>query len=1050
MRIVHVSDIHIRTLRYHDEYRAAFNDLYRKVAELSPDLIVNTGDTVHAKTVLTPELVSLAREHFEAMANIAPHIVILGNHDLNLRNPDRLDAISPVIAGMEARNEIELLTKSGFSGWTNTDDAPRPPIKFWTYAISDPTGEHFAVDPADINVGLFHGSVAGCQTDQGFVLEEAECGIERFSGMDFVLMGDIHKRQSFRDGRMWYAGSLIQQNFGEDEEKGFLLWDIRGRDDWDVSFHRVEGARGFRTIQVPASLELPELDGVDGSRVRLVVDAELTLAEQKGLEVRARSKYQPFDIVSITSKEGADYSAVKMSGADVRDVGCQAELIREFLRERGAQEDVISAVVELNNRLQEQTSEGERTSTDWRLRRLHWDNMFNYGEGNVLDLTKLRGVVGIFAPNTSGKSSIFEVMLQTLFDKVSKDVPRNIDLVNDNREVGSMSAELSVGDGGYLINRKIERIKHGQKKYSEAREWGKTTLDLYQTDEECLNGDTRPETERVIRNLIGSFDDFVMTSMVAQRTIAGVPGGADIINCKETDRKKILYRYLDLDSFERKLAASKEELNDIRSELRLVPESVEDDLSQLRTGLGEHHGKIDGLVHEIALLERDLLDRREEWTKMSSVEVRDFVDPTEILQSIREVDGELSRMRGENWEHQDRRLRILLALGVVEDQTPSLPDVNLQQVAEALERVTKSSASALSEKKENTSRLKRGQAGLKLLGTVPCKGEFPECQFLVDAARDGAAVPSLGDALREIDERLVGFLTEEGRLRDLLVVHRDIEECRAERRRLETELIETDAKIETLLTRIESIEGRLLRKTQELKDAEETNNFRIEALAQRKAAQDVGSQVTQMETRLAIRRSELLEAQRQLGVGEARLATLEAHAHRSFELGGKAQVHELYAQAVGKDGIPYRILTSMLPAINEQINRILGNVVDFRVFLEHDPVEGTIALYLQYRDYRSRPLGLGSGAEKFISSLAIRSALLNVSCLPKTNFMVIDEGFGQLDPEHLEALQRMFHYLRTVFETVFVVSHVDVMKDLVDQNIEISVGQDGYAKVRVE
>mgnify|MGYP003637642943 FL=1 len=75
--------------------------------------------------------------------------------------------------------------------------------------------------------------------------------------------------------------------------------------------------------------------------------------------------------------------------------------------------------------------------------------------------------------------------------------------------------------------------------------------------------------------------------------------------------------------------------------------------------------------------------------------------------------------------------------------------------------------------------------------------------------------------------------------------------------------------------------------------------------------------------------------------------------------------------------------------------------------------------------------------EKFLSSLAIRVALTKVSCLPRPNFLIIDEGFGNLDSENLQALESLFEYLKTEYDFIMVVSHIDLMKDMVDELIEI-------------
>ena len=94
IKIAHISDIHIRNARYHSDYQVVFEQLYDKLRELNPDLIINTGDTAHSKLQISPSYVDLTVDFFKNLANIAPYHVILGNHDFNLRNPHKLDAIA--------------------------------------------------------------------------------------------------------------------------------------------------------------------------------------------------------------------------------------------------------------------------------------------------------------------------------------------------------------------------------------------------------------------------------------------------------------------------------------------------------------------------------------------------------------------------------------------------------------------------------------------------------------------------------------------------------------------------------------------------------------------------------------------------------------------------------------------------------------------------------------------------------------------------------------------------------------------------------------------
>jgi DNA repair exonuclease SbcCD ATPase subunit len=94
------------------------------------------------------------------------------------------------------------------------------------------------------------------------------------------------------------------------------------------------------------------------------------------------------------------------------------------------------------------------------------------------------------------------------------------------------------------------------------------------------------------------------------------------------------------------------------------------------------------------------------------------------------------------------------------------------------------------------------------------------------------------------------------------------------------------------------------------------------------------------------------------------------------------------------------------------------------------------------------PLELSSGMERFISSLAIRVALLNVSNLPKSNFLVVDEGLGTLDADNLSSMNMMFSILKAQFDFIILISHLDSVRDIVDNLIDIR-RDGGYSQIQV-
>jgi DNA repair exonuclease SbcCD ATPase subunit len=163
-----------------------------------------------------------------------------------------------------------------------------------------------------------------------------------------------------------------------------------------------------------------------------------------------------------------------------------------------------------------------------------------------------------------------------------------------------------------------------------------------------------------------------------------------------------------------------------------------------------------------------------------------------------------------------------------------------------------------------------------------------------------------------------------------------------------------------------------------------------------------------------------------------------------FELQAKA--YDFYLKAVNRNGVPYDLIADAIPKVQAEVNFILSQIVDFQILFETDGK--SINTYIVYDDENFWPLELTSGMEKFISSLAIRTALVNVSSLPRPNFIAIDEGFGVLDSDNLNSLQMFFEYMRSQFDFILTISHLEALRDIMDFLIEIKK-EAGFSNVRV-
>jgi len=148
------------------------------------------------------------------------------------------------------------------------------------------------------------------------------------------------------------------------------------------------------------------------------------------------------------------------------------------------------------------------------------------------------------------------------------------------------------------------------------------------------------------------------------------------------------------------------------------------------------------------------------------------------------------------------------------------------------------------------------------------------------------------------------------------------------------------------------------------------------------------------------------------------------------------KAYELYLKATNRNGVPYHLISDALPKIENEVNLILEQVADFQLAFDTDGK--SINVYIIYDDDKVWPLEMSSGMERFLSSIAIRIALVNFSNLPRPNFMAIDEGFGVLDSENLTSLYNLFQYMKSNFDFIIIISHIDSMRDMVDTQINIS------------
>ena len=177
---------------------------------------------------------------------------------------------------------------------------------------------------------------------------------------------------------------------------------------------------------------------------------------------------------------------------------------------------------------------------------------------------------------------------------------------------------------------------------------------------------------------------------------------------------------------------------------------------------------------------------------------------------------------------------------------------------------------------------------------------------------------------------------------------------------------------------------------------------------------------------------------------EQRLEHLIEQKNELNNLREEYSAYDLYMRCMHSNGIAYDIIKKKLPVINEEVAKVLANIVEFEVFFNDDGKR--LNIFIKHPNHDARPLEMGSGAEKTIAAMAIRLALLSVSNLPKGDIFILDEPGTALDPENLQGFVSILDIIKSYFNTVLLISHMDALKDIVDMTIDIEK-RNGYAFV---
>jgi len=612
-RIFHISDIHIRLYHRQKEYQDIFEKLYDYIKKSSlsnhQEIIVITGDLLHSKNNLSPESILITQNFLIRLSQLCPTFLIAGNHDAMLTNQQREDSITAIVQNIKIPNFF-YLKNSGVYYVANIAIAVCSILdNKWIYANS-------FQPPVRIQhkIALYHGGVGIVDTGVGHRLR-GEKLVSDFDGYDFTLLGDIHKYQWLVPKRMAYASSLIAQNFSEFQDPhGILVWNL---ETLEHIYHPIDNPCGFFVLnmdnnQLFVNDEQISKNDIPNYLKNITASLQIKLNIQNCTHDFITEIKQKIQSVSNDVKIIPNYLAMNPAQRQHEDpisydnTSLQNLLMQHIqkIRPNITPDELLFITQKYQEYATNAAIMNERNMAKWELIDLKFSNLFGYGPNNFIDFQRFsdKSTIGIIAPNSYGKSSLIDIILFALFSKFSRTRGTSVskDIINIQANNFNVKLRFKIGGDIYTIYKEGKREQSDKIKITQNQLLKQTASSpdiINMTDENRL------KTDKIIGELIGSYDDMTFTNIQLQNR------NQSFKDMTDKDRKDYLYKILKLDVWNHMVEAIKNDMKPMKSHITYLEKTIEninidaarENMAALRLKMMDHQE-----LYEQQLYEKDI------------------------------------------------------------------------------------------------------------------------------------------------------------------------------------------------------------------------------------------------------------------------------------------------------------------------------------------------------------------------------------------------------------------------------------------------------------
>jgi DNA repair exonuclease SbcCD ATPase subunit len=693
-------------------------------------------------------------------------------------------------------------------------------------------------------------------------------------------------------------------------------------------------------------------------------------------------------------------------------------------------------------------------NVDWKLKSFEFDNMFSYGKSNKVDFEKLDGIVGVVAPNHSGKSALFDAIAYTIYDTCSRTI-RSMEVLNKKKQKFKAKLNVEVNGESYWIEREGILKTRTSRKTGEVTKTCPVSVKFYMEDDDDIidlsgaarfNSQYGSGTNDEIRKILGTFDDFILTSLSLQTN------GMNFIDKKQAERKQILSQFMDIDIFDQLYDIAKSDSSEERILLkRFKKKDSYTELATTEQKIKDLEIDDSDLSKQISVLDDELLDLTDKKIEYNR-ELHTIGDKLDIEQLDYDKSSKIVEKQGiETQLKEDKEYRETLR-PLYNDYHTKLAEFDEEKIESDYDRY-KDLVNDVNDVNSNIEMVNQQIESKETLLKDLDKYKYDEnCDYCLSNGEEHINhKQSISDDLVELNNKLGNLKGSKvladyalEKVKDAEKNKQDFDIFSDELNQVTQDAYKIGGKITTQEEKLKTIDGEISVLEEKIKlyyDLEEKIKENEEI---NQSILDISSEISQKTGEKNKIESKHRKVLSDLSIQRNNKQNIEQDIQDLVDIEQKILDYDVYLTTLSKDGVPYDLISKTIPVIESSVNEVLDSMmVGFTVKLE---MEGkNINAYICYGDDMWN-LELSSGMERFVSSLAIRIGLINVSTLPRPNFLVIDEGFGALDSDNIANMNGAFSYLKTQFDFVMIITHLDTIKDYMDTLIPINVNS-GFSKV---